>query len=77
MLCQYERMCCLASITEMNMLSLYKNLKCLRRLFAKYELDSLKSIDPKDAASIADVDRLLPIVEKHIIMDLNRSILDV
>ena len=51
----------------MNMLSLYKNLKCLRRLFAKYELDNLKSIDPKDAASIADVDRLLPIIEKHII----------
>lgn len=67
----------MAEVAQEHLLSLYKSLKKLRKIYTKAELKNEHfPIAEEDSREIHKIDILLPIVERYILTVLNRSIRD-
>jgi len=67
----------MAEVAEEHLLSLYKSLKKLRKIYTKTELKNEHfPVTEEDSKEIHKIDILLPIIERYILTTLNRSIRD-
>ena len=57
--------------TDEHLVVTYRHLKAIRQIVTRAELNIVR---PEDQSKLAEIDRYLPVIEKHIIIDLNRSL---